>query len=277
MPKSAVLLNALLPINAVKLGRLVLDIRFPDQDFFEPEDALITENTITQKLENIHYSNKREKATGVNSTLSNILFGNHDFGNGSDIDLSSSICMTHQLQNSGQFFEWLCTLKKARSWLERAIRRRNNVYLITGIKTIANASIDLAQRERKGSAGNVRAPTGLAANIASMPLPDKALDLSFGWKRSVESSEKASFTAPGEQVFAVQYRKVRISWFSSRDVDKTYLESGNRWELYLGGRGEDDEGGKFVDMEVGDYIQDGDIKRPHDMFDVGGDEYFRIR
>ena len=38
----------------------------------------------------------------------------------------------------------------------------------------------------------------------------------------------------GELVIAVQYRKVKFKWFSSREVDKAVLErSVNRWKVFL--------------------------------------------
>lgn len=38
--------------------------------------------------------------------------------------------------------------------------------------------------------------------------------------------------AAGEQVYAVQYRKVRFKWYSSRDLDRAALEKGSQWVVH---------------------------------------------
>jgi hypothetical protein len=40
------------------------------------------------------------------------------------------------------------------------------------------------------------------------------------------------FVATGEQICAVQYRKIRFKWFSSRDLDAAVLDKENRWKMY---------------------------------------------
>jgi hypothetical protein len=45
--------------------------------------------------------------------------------------------------------------------------------------------------------------------------------------------------AAGEQIHAVQYRKVRFRWFSSRDLDRATLEKGNRWKVHGSLRGQE--------------------------------------
>jgi hypothetical protein len=40
--------------------------------------------------------------------------------------------------------------------------------------------------------------------------------------------------AAGEQVYAVQYRKIRFKWHSSRDLNPATLEKGSRWVVHGG-------------------------------------------
>lgn len=68
------------------------------------------------------------------------------------------------------------------------------------------------------------------------------------------NSHERSFGAPGEQIYAVQYRKLRFNWFSSRHVDKAELERDNRWKVSLGLRGGDN---RNVDDVLEAYLADG--------------------
>lgn len=276
MPKSSVLLDSLLPVEAVGLGRLVLNVRFPNQDYCEPDEPPVADGIVTQRLENFDYSSEQGDASSIQLILSTLLSGTRGSENGSSIDLSSFICISRQLQNSGQFFEKFCALGKTRAWLERAIRRRKNVFLVTGTKTVTDARIGTTERTGTSSEVNFQVPTSLLTAAAGLPLPDGLLDVGAGGKRSADNSEKHSFLAPGEQVFAVQYRKVRVSWLSNRDVDHACLESGNRWKVYLGGRGEEGEVENIVDIEVGDYIQREDLAETCDAFNLDGEKYLRI-
>ena len=73
--------------------------------------------------------------------------------------------------------------------------------------------------------------------------------------------------APGEIVFAVQYRKVRYNWFSSRKMKDGFLNvECNRWKVFpITGRTqldhEDDDIVEAIlqDSIVEEYIEDGEI------------------
>lgn len=279
MSKPLVLLDSLLPTDAVELGRLVVDIRFPNQDFFQSKEVPVTsEDITTQQLNEFTYSLERTETSGFHILLSTLLSGNRGSENSSDFDVSSSICTTRQLQDSDRFFEKICALRTTRAWLERIIRRRKDAYLITGIKTIIDAQVGTGKKTGTSYEGDVQVPTSLAATAAGIPLPipDGLLDVGTGAKRSAGISEKTSFVVPGEQVFAVQFRKLRVSWFSGRDVDNTYLESGNRWKVYLGGRGEEKDFEKVVDIEVGEYLQEQDLPRNWKITHVDGEIYLHM-
>ncbi|KAL7917665.1 hypothetical protein ACQKWADRAFT_306196 [Trichoderma austrokoningii] len=273
---SLVLLDTLLPIEAVRLGRLVLDIRCPHQDYFEPEEAPLPEEILTQRLSDFSYSSKQGKSSSMNVILSTLVSGTRGTENSSRIDLSSSACVTHQLQNSTQFFQKICALRGTRAWLERAIRRRKGVFLITGIKTVADAHLDTAETESRSLGGDLQAPASLAATAMGLPLPGGTLEVGAGGKRSADGLRKTGFVVPGEQVFAVQYRKARVSWLSSRSVENARLEAGNQWKVYVGGRGEEDEDEKTVQVELDDSIQDEDRPTAFNVIDIDGERYLHL-
>ncbi|KAI1422756.1 hypothetical protein F5Y12DRAFT_600296 [Xylaria sp. FL1777] len=273
MPMASFILDYLLPAGAVSLGRLVLDVQFPDEDFFEAREEFAAKGVLTQRVEDFSYSTSRASTSRLHVILSDLMSGGHGSANNSKIDLSSSLCVTRQLQNSGLFFQQLCEDGETRYWLERALKRREDVFLVTGIKTVVDAQIGIAESKAKSSEAKVQVPTSLMANAAGIPLPSGILDAGADVYRCVDISEQARFVAPGEQIFAVQYRKLQVSWFATRNVDSASLKRKNRWKVYLGGRGEDDETEKVVDIQVGDYIEDDDLEDDSEVVDVNGEIY----
>ncbi|KAI0197580.1 hypothetical protein F4808DRAFT_438593 [Astrocystis sublimbata] len=272
MPTTSFILGYLLPPDAVNLGRLVFDVQFPDQDFFDTGEESAIKSVVTQRAEDFSYSSSNASASRLNVILSNLMSGGHGSETSFKIDLSSSLCVTRQLQNSGLFFAQLCADSKARSWLEGALKRRQDVFLVTGTKTVVDAQIGVAESKAKSSETNVQVPASLLANAAGIPVPGGVLDAGADAYRSADISEQAKFVASGEQLFAVQYRKLRVSWFSTRNVNNVSLKPTNRWEVYIGGRGEEDEN-EVVDMQVGDYMEDDDLEDDSEVLDANGEIY----
>jgi len=106
--------------------------------------------------------------------------------------------------------------------------------MVVGIRTVTQATI----ARRTGISSEV-------ANSAHVPVADITMPGARSLPQGVESlmdirvsgltfnSEETQhkFVAPGEQIIAVQYRKVVFKWYSSRSVDRDTLESGSRWIL----------------------------------------------
>ncbi|KAF3012604.1 hypothetical protein E8E14_007927 [Neopestalotiopsis sp. 37M] len=232
MTETNVLLRQLLPGNAVGLGRLVLNPRFPEQDFFQADGAIMdSSDVLTQELHDFKHTFEGNKDVGFKSYLSKILSASRDKRTGSKISLSTATCTTQYLQNSESYLDRLCDLSTCQFWLERAIRRSQNVYLVTGIKTIVEASLRDETTSGATIQASVEAPLTMVAAAAGVPLPiDGLLD----------------------QIFAVQYRKLCFGWFSRKKIDDARLEEGNKWRMYIGGRGEEEQAEQDVSVGLDD-------------------------
>ncbi|GAW18673.1 hypothetical protein ANO14919_081540 [Xylariales sp. No.14919] len=276
MVSSSVLLDNLLPCEAVGLGRLVLDIRYPYQDFSEPEEALTPEEIITQRLEQWSYSSEEGKESGIRGVISDMISGTCDAKETSSIDLSSATCFRHQLRDSAQFFEKICSLEKTRNWLERAIRSRRDLFLITGSRTVIDARLTVDDTKERKVGGNLEIPITSAALSAGIPLPDGMLNVGAGGRHSINRSGKAGFFAPGEQIFAIQYRKIHVSWLKSRDTKNATLKKGNQWKIYMGARGETGVAEGVVDLVIGDYVNEEDRTETCKIVESNGEKYLRF-
>jgi hypothetical protein len=255
MSNATLILHQLLPSDAVKIGRLVLNVQHPEHDFYEPEISYRSSNDIiTQNLEKFSLTLERTKASrahGILTSFSSAAFGSR--GN-STVSVSSAHCITRSLKNSGDYFNRIGQSESLQDWFERAIRRRRNVFLVVGIKSLVDSDIIQGQARSIEVEGSIQIPVALAAAAAGVVLPvGNALNVSAGASELRQSDERMTFTAPGEQILAVQYRKIVFSVFSARDITKARPEAGCRWERFLGARGEEEDIEETIEAELRDY------------------------
>jgi hypothetical protein len=146
-----------------------------------------------------------------------------------------------------------------------------SVYLVCGYKSLTDAHVRQSLSREKDADFSVSVPVP----VGPIPL-SIGLDVEVGMGFSRAGHEDYEFTAPGEQVFAVQYRKLRFAWFSGRDVDTAYLEDGNRWKLYIDSRGSgtEEEAEEVLDVEVDELFGPRDMRGPYQSFEADFDEVF---
>ncbi|KAF9692790.1 hypothetical protein EKO04_008958 [Ascochyta lentis] len=261
MSSTNICLGRLLPLDAVSLGRLVLSAQYPEQDFYEGDPTSFETLTTTQN--DFQQSLEHEKSSGFNAFLTTLLSGARSTQQHSRLELSSAVCVTRQMQNSSRYFDYLCQHSRpTQRWLERAIRRRQDIYLVTGLKTVTDAFVEDEKGKGHSTQGRIQAPVTMAATAAAgLPpsLEPGMLDVGAGAERSRKVTERVGFVAPGEQIFAVQYRKVRYARFSAAKIESANLEAGNRWKMFLGGRGETEDLEDIIDAQIGDCLQSSDM------------------
>jgi hypothetical protein len=255
MPNATLILNQLLPLDTIGLGYLTLYPQDPAQDAYRPEPGLFADGDIvTQRLEDFSHILDRTTGSRLHAFLSSAINSTYSSKNVSGTDISSALCVTRQLRNSEDIFQEICKLPTARRWLERALRRRQQVYLVVGIKTLTDARIKQEKSRARETEAAVQVPTTLAAAAGGVVLPfGDALDVGVGLSRQKQNDETTSFVAPGEQIFAVQYRKIQVARFSARDIDKASLELGNSWKIYVEARGGEEAAEEVVDAQVCEY------------------------
>ena len=148
--------------------------------------------------------------------------------------------------------------------------------MVVGIQTLLDAELYERDIKERGRGIDVLAPVGAAVSGAvGVYLPGaEILDVGGGRPRQSERKTHANFFAPGEQVYAVQYRKIEFSWFFSKKLETARLEKGNRWKVYWlrSAAVDDDEHGEedVVEAQVNDTLSTSDLAL------VGGYEHFDI-
>ena len=135
----------------------------------------------------------------------------------------------YELKAPKTFFELACAEHKARTWLQEGLEQGVDSFFIVGLRTFRDASVVQSGRRRESRKGDgmLRAGDLLKANTGVSTVD--ALDIKPGaekkdGKRSWESSH-----TKGEKVYAVCYRKVKLSL---RSVSDATLGKDNIWKLY---------------------------------------------
>ena len=294
MSLTSLLLNRPIPRESIELGRLVLDPKYPDQDFCQPsfpagpsDQSLDATNPITpsfnldvttQRVENFHEVLQRTQGTRLELSLFNLLSVAPSTPTSFSTTVTATQCVTQHLRNASTYFSAACQQTSVRTWLDKESRRPSStVYLVCGIKILVDAQVDLERHRETNFGVTASLPATVIASAAGVPAPiplDSALDISGSVSLAKQSIEKVGYTAIGEQVFAVQYRKIRFSWFSTQKVDKAYLEKGTRWKSYLTVRAGQVEGyaNDGVDAEVADPLALPDLMGTYESSELDGEQ-----
>jgi hypothetical protein len=111
-----------------------------------------------------------------------------------------------------------------------AIRRRRDMYMTTGLKCVRTANVELVQERKMAAGTKLSAPT---AELFGVQDPQGDLDIGVAYEREKSSREGVGFVAAGEQIYAIQYRKVRFRSFFKKSTDEAELENSVRWPTYL--------------------------------------------
>jgi hypothetical protein len=93
--------------------------------------------------------------------------------------------------------------------------------MIVGMQTLTDASIRIEQTSELKRQGSItlQTPKGmLATNVI-----DSQIGVKVQGGGANEQNQKLKYKATNEQVYAVQFQKVKFDWHSSRSVDTAHL------------------------------------------------------
>jgi len=154
-------------------------------------------------------------------------------------------------------------IDSTRKWIEKAIDDGDDVYLIVGFHTVVDARIVHESVKSQDVGGRVGIPVDLSLAAVGAIVPfGNVINPSVEGQHVNADSLQAQFLVPGEQICALQYRKVRFRWLSSKGVDSASLSKYPRWRTTDGWRtmnlqAEDVKDTIEVEMEeVGSYDED---------------------
>ncbi|KAL2136725.1 hypothetical protein VTI74DRAFT_1766 [Chaetomium olivicolor] len=160
---------------------------------------------------------------------------------------------TYTLDNSDGWFEEATRLQATRAWLERAIDRGHDIYMIVGFHTITNANIRQESVVGKSAGSQINVPASLSLAAAGVvALLGDAVDPNVAVHQQCLDGAQSQFVVHGEQVCALEYRKICHSWLSSKHIDKSRLSKVRQWPSIDRARDEEDGVDDIIEVELAD-------------------------
>jgi hypothetical protein len=253
MRKSILLRQFLLPSTAVSLGRFVTNLDNPHQDYHDPTTN--TSSGITEKVqENFQSRHDSTNHQDLASQLTKFLSTSFSKRLNTSVQITADKAKTYYLNNTGQWLRDAVKHPETRDWIERTIDEGEDIYVVTAYQTLVNARISEQAGEQSAVRGNVRVPVSDMLAAAGVVDPVGISDPGFGGSRGHSEDGQRHFIVLGEQIYAVQYRKVRWRWFSSKEVDQSILSNKAWWEIYDGPRNLQSEPENMIEVELEDEI-----------------------
>lgn len=234
----------LLSLDAIQLGRLVLDRQSPEQDSHTSEALNISDSQII-KTSQTSFSEvfNRAQGTTLSGALTTLIATRYKKGDHFTARVESASTNIHQLKNPSEVLSDICESHGTKKWIEKAIGRGKKIHMVVGLHILTDAEVSGEGMKTCGHGGYIGAPSaivGMPAGGGSVQLPTGSADVQVDGGRKELISQDFRFVAPGEQIYAVQYRKIIFKWYSSRKIDKAELEKANWWKVLARHRGADE-------------------------------------
>ena len=245
-------------MNSVALGRLVIDTSTPWQDFCPSTEAPDPSEIGIAPQPRLRELFERTKGSKIHDSLCKVfcsLLRNGNIAEG----ISSAQEKTYYLLNSGPYFAKLCGNRETREWFETTIKYGWNVYMVVGIHTVHESSVQARSLDQIDHS---------AFSVPHVGSSVQQSEQEVGLTVSAENNDGGS-PASRELIIAVQYRKVQFKWFFSRNIDSAFLEAGhNRWKVFaISGRAESSEDEEdVVEADLQDGIEAEDIEEEGDVY-----------
>jgi len=243
MPLNFIPPQLFLPQNSVKLGRFITNIDHPHQNYHDPPDNQ-TPGTLTSPFDALSGYTCKENSAGFSSVLSNALSPDLSEQLKARVKIKGERVNTYVLDNPEEWFNQAIAAHGTQTWIERQIDNDNRIFMIVGFTMITNARITHAIGRGYSTSGRVEIPD-ISTAVTSLPIPFvEGIEPSVGgdWNRS--QNMQTCFTATGEYICALQYRKVHHKWLSRKRLEALQFSNSSRWisiESSRGGEDDDDE------------------------------------
>jgi hypothetical protein len=254
MRQNVLLPLTFLPHQSVQLGRLVLNVQEPQADFIDPLPNA-PQDVIIKPQNQFHGQESSATAGDLGSTLCHLLSVSRSKQKRVLTRITTERVTTYLLNNSGHWFQQAVQDEQTRKWIETANRRGEDIYLVVGYHTVLNAQVYESGTQHHTTAGNIALPVAEALTATGIIVPfGEVIDPSIKAGHQRSQAGQLSFTAVGEQICSVQYRKVQFKWYTSRELHDKPLGP-NKWKTYWTFRGQTDD---MVEVDLQDDLKLGD-------------------
>lgn len=241
----------------------------PPADLFDPNPS-VSQPIFTTEISSLDSTFFDQSSSKFRAILTRYASSWLSLSSSTSLNLSAVSVKEYDLMNQREYFEDVCAFASTRQWFEEAIEYGNGpVYLITGFRTFVDMNIDQRNTQGWGTGGNITAPLEAIAGVPAT----FGLDVGVEGSRENEGGVKRSYKSKGEMVFAIQVRKVKFEWFSSR-AEGAKLDRKTTCKVLwavregVGAEGEDDVVEAMIGGEQDDKEEEEDEVALGDKFEV---------
>lgn len=232
------------------MGRLVTTVKAPQSLYYPLGKCRFLKGDIySVPSRDFHALNKKSKNSKLEAVLTSVASALFHSTDDLETKITNTICITYYLDNADGKFTKMCQDKGARTWFENAYKKRKHVYMVTAIQTLTEASMELTGSNTAEAKGSGTLP---ASKLAGNPNPARLGDPKVLAEHRTERHRETGFVAEGEQIYAIQYRRVKFGFLSSRNMDEAYLEEGNKWRIMWKTMGAKKEANDVMEVTLGD-------------------------
>jgi len=150
-----------LPYDSIKLGRFITNVNHPNLRHHDPPCPKPPKQVVSPRDS---YIGLHQKGTGTSfrSALTSLMSAWFSKRAKTQVRLTADQITTYTLDNSDEWFEDAVGIPATRTWIERAVDREDNIYMIVGFHAITNARIiqDIVQGGDVG--GQINLPVSAA-------------------------------------------------------------------------------------------------------------------
>jgi hypothetical protein len=214
-------------LEAVSLGRFVQSTTDPHRDFHDAAEDDPVKPLVT-KLANLSSVGKSASGRSFGSNLCDLLTSDSSGQRESKVNIDSADARTYQLQNQSAWFKSVVEKDSTQKWLEGTFKSGEKAFLVVGFLTLADARTSQQTSSDASTRGSAKAPLSAALAAGGIVLPIDIGSPQIGFSSNRRQMAKDEFNAPGELVYAVEYRRVAVSGFLRKRVEQASLKS-NQW------------------------------------------------
>ncbi|KAI8710441.1 hypothetical protein NCS52_01574300 [Fusarium sp. LHS14.1] len=170
MTRSIILTPFFLPQDSIKLGRFVTRIDHPHQNHHDPPSTG-QPRVLISLLDSYTGDHETASRSAFTTSITSLLSAGFSKRAKTKICVATDRVKTYTLDNSDSWFDEAIGLAATRCWIERALDRGEDIYMIVGYRTVTDASVSQASILGSSAEGQTTVPATLSLAAAGAIAP----------------------------------------------------------------------------------------------------------
>ncbi|KAF2098107.1 hypothetical protein NA57DRAFT_76902 [Rhizodiscina lignyota] len=262
MASQLLLVEELVPVDALGLGGLVQSLKNPIMDAYSPKPPLPSDAVLLTSVNSFQSRISSTQSKSFRLAVTRLLSAAYNIEHGGDVQLRSINVNRYQLRQPKEVFRRLCLEDEtARQWLNAGIQSCNKSFLIVEMHTAKNAAITWTERKSRQHHSDLTVPVSTIATGGMDVLGfGGSLDSGGGVSYSSSNDNQKTLVVEGESIYAIGYK--RIVWKSwglrRKEIDRAMLDNEITWSILGQRRGQEEEE-EQISVDLSDDLDTEDV------------------